>query len=147
MVLLDRLGYLRKKGITAPLCSRRRSPLFLTDTKPNRLHMQTKKANFDVTHELDEFLMVEKPLTHSKRKVNPDVEKMKPELREMEEQYVFLSTLQLFTHVSKPYKDSPSTISVARNASLTIPITYPLSAQDTISKATRSHLYNHKQTP
>jgi len=46
-----------------------------------------KKANFDVTHELDEFLMVEKPLTHSKRKVNPDFEKMKPEIREMEEQF------------------------------------------------------------
>jgi len=46
-----------------------------------------KKANFDVTHELDEFLMVEKPLTHSKRKVNPDLEKMKPEIREMEEQF------------------------------------------------------------
>lgn len=52
-----------------------------------------KKANFDVTHELDEFLMVEKPLTHSKRKVNPDLEKMKPELRQMEEQYVTLTSL------------------------------------------------------
>lgn len=47
-----------------------------------------KKANFDVSHELDEFLMVEKPLTHSKRKANPDLEKMKPELRQLEEQYV-----------------------------------------------------------
>ncbi|KAI0077858.1 kinase-like protein [Panus rudis PR-1116 ss-1] len=46
-----------------------------------------KKANFDVTHELDEFLMVEKPLTHSKRKANPDLEKMKPELRQLEEQF------------------------------------------------------------
>ncbi|CAL1716893.1 unnamed protein product [Somion occarium] len=46
-----------------------------------------KKANFDVTHELDEFLMVDKPLTHSKRKVNPDLEKMKPELRQLEEQF------------------------------------------------------------
>ncbi|THH27607.1 hypothetical protein EUX98_g6580 [Antrodiella citrinella] len=46
-----------------------------------------KKANFDVSHELDEFLMVEKPLTHSKRKVNPDLEKMKPELRQLEEQF------------------------------------------------------------
>ncbi|GJE99918.1 kinase-like protein [Phanerochaete sordida] len=46
-----------------------------------------KKANFDVSHELDEFMMVEKPLTHSKRKANPDLEKMKPELREMEEQF------------------------------------------------------------
>lgn len=46
-----------------------------------------KQANFDVSHELDEFLMVEKPLTHSKRKVNPDLEKMKPELRQLEEQF------------------------------------------------------------
>lgn len=46
-----------------------------------------KKANFDVTHELDEFLMVDKPLTHSKRKANPDLEKMKPELRQLEEQF------------------------------------------------------------
>lgn len=45
-----------------------------------------KQANFDVSHELDEFLMVEKPLTHSKRKANPDFEKMKPELRQLEEQ-------------------------------------------------------------
>lgn len=47
-----------------------------------------KKANFDVSHELDEFLMVEKPLTHSRRKAHPDFEKMKPELRQLEEQYV-----------------------------------------------------------
>jgi serine/threonine kinase 32 len=46
-----------------------------------------KTANFDVSHELDEFLMVEKPLTHSKRKANPDLEKMKPELRQLEEQF------------------------------------------------------------
>ncbi|TFK40032.1 kinase-like domain-containing protein [Crucibulum laeve] len=46
-----------------------------------------KQANFDVSHELDEFLMVEKPLTHSKRKANPDLDKMKPELRQLEEQF------------------------------------------------------------
>ncbi|KAH7884626.1 kinase-like domain-containing protein [Phlebopus sp. FC_14] len=46
-----------------------------------------KKANFDVTHELNEFLMVEKPLTHSKRKVNSDMDKMKPEIRQLEEQF------------------------------------------------------------
>ncbi|EGN98970.1 hypothetical protein SERLA73DRAFT_181726 [Serpula lacrymans var. lacrymans S7.3] len=46
-----------------------------------------KKANFDVSHELDEFLMVEKPLTHSKRKTNVDLQKMKPELRQLEEQF------------------------------------------------------------
>ena len=31
--------------------------------------------------------MVEKPLTHSRRKANPNLEKMKPELRQLEEQY------------------------------------------------------------
>jgi serine/threonine kinase 32 len=50
---------------------------------------QMKQANFDVTHELDEFLMVEKPLTHSRRKTNTDLDKLKPELRQLEEQYVF----------------------------------------------------------
>lgn len=48
--------------------------------------VQAKRANFDVTHELDEFLMVEKPLTHSKRKVNPNLDKMKPEFRQLEEE-------------------------------------------------------------
>ncbi|KAI0267671.1 kinase-like protein [Gloeopeniophorella convolvens] len=40
------------------------------------------RPNFDVAHELDEFLMAEKPLTHHKRKANP--EKMKPEMRQLE---------------------------------------------------------------
>lgn len=44
-------------------------------------------ANFDVSHELDEFLMVEKPLTHTKRKANQDLDKLKPELRQLEEQF------------------------------------------------------------
>jgi serine/threonine kinase 32 len=47
-----------------------------------------KQANFDVTHELDEFLMVERPLQHTKRKANPDLDKMKPELRQLQEEYV-----------------------------------------------------------
>jgi serine/threonine kinase 32 len=46
-----------------------------------------KQANFDVSHELDEFLMVEKPLTHTKRKNNQDnIDKLKPEFRQLEEQ-------------------------------------------------------------
>ncbi|TBU33457.1 kinase-like protein [Dichomitus squalens] len=53
-----------------------------------------KKANFDVSHELDEFLMVEKPLTHSKRKLHPDLEKMKPELRQLEEQFTVYDFFQ-----------------------------------------------------
>ena len=48
-------------------------------------HSQMKRANFDLTHELDEFLLAEKPLTHSKRKAN-DVDRMKPELRQLEEE-------------------------------------------------------------
>lgn len=48
--------------------------------------VQAKRANFDVTHELDEFLMVEKPLTHSKRKANIKPDKMKPEFRRLEEE-------------------------------------------------------------
>ncbi|KAL1732411.1 kinase-like domain-containing protein [Schizophyllum commune] len=46
-----------------------------------------KQANFDVSHELDEFLMVEKPLTHTKRKANADLDKLKPEMRQLEEQF------------------------------------------------------------
>lgn len=65
-----------------------------------RAAMQMKKANFDVSHELDEFLMVEKPLTHSKRKQNPDLEKMKPELRQLEEQCVQLPIILCFTLIS-----------------------------------------------
>jgi serine/threonine kinase 32 len=52
-----------------------------------------KQANFDVAHELDEFLLAEKPLTHTKRKANPDLEKRKPELRLLEEQYVLVNPL------------------------------------------------------
>ena len=106
-----------------------------------------KKANFDVTHELDEFLMVEKPLTHSKRKVNPDLEKMKPEIRQMEEQCVVIFTLIHACRVTNTsFTGSRSTILAARNACHTIPITYLSSAQDTALKATSKHLYNHKPT-
>lgn len=45
------------------------------------------RTNFDVSHELDEFLMVEKTLTHSQRKKNVDVDKMKPEYKTLEEQF------------------------------------------------------------
>jgi serine/threonine kinase 32 len=54
---------------------------------PSPFVPDSERPNFDVIHELDEFLMVEKPLTHSKRKTNPDLNKLKPELRELEEQF------------------------------------------------------------
>ncbi|KAI0255083.1 kinase-like protein [Lactifluus subvellereus] len=44
------------------------------------------RANFDVSHELDEFMLAEKPLTHHKRKANP--EKMKPEMRQLEDNFM-----------------------------------------------------------
>lgn len=44
--------------------------------------------NFDVQHELDEFMAVEKPLKHKKPSANrPDPERMRPELRQLEEQF------------------------------------------------------------
>ncbi|KAI5119649.1 hypothetical protein M0805_009010 [Coniferiporia weirii] len=46
-----------------------------------------RKANFDISHELDEFLMVEKPLTATKRKQNVDLDKLTPEYRQLEEQF------------------------------------------------------------
>lgn len=54
----------------------------------NPYFQKIKQLNFDVTHELDEFLMVERPLTHTKRKANTDLDKLKPELRELEERFV-----------------------------------------------------------
>ena len=38
-----------------------------------------------MTHELNEFLMAEKPLTHTKRK-EVDLTKLPPEIRQLEEQ-------------------------------------------------------------
>ena len=46
-----------------------------------------KAADFDISHELG---VVEKLLTHTKRRANPDLEKMKPELRQLEEQWVYI---------------------------------------------------------
>lgn len=45
------------------------------------------KANFDVSHELDEFMLIERPLTHSSRKKNVDPDKLRPEYRQLEEQF------------------------------------------------------------
>ncbi|KZT18115.1 kinase-like protein [Neolentinus lepideus HHB14362 ss-1] len=73
-----------------------------------------KKPNFDVTHELDEFLMVEKPLTHQKRKANPDFERMKPELRQLEEQF----TVYDYTRTKRmSYYPHNQPVTVARDRS------------------------------
>lgn len=50
------------------------------------LNVQSKRANFDATHELEELLLEENPLKARKRKDNADTESMSPEMRMMEEQ-------------------------------------------------------------
>ncbi|KAI0312290.1 kinase-like protein [Amylostereum chailletii] len=47
----------------------------------------TKRPNFDVAHELDEFMLAEKPLSHKKRNANASTEKMNPDMRQLEEQF------------------------------------------------------------
>jgi serine/threonine kinase 32 len=55
----------------------RGTPLFVPDSK---------KANFDATHELEELLLEENPLKARKRKPNQDVALMSTDMRMMEEQ-------------------------------------------------------------
>ena len=49
------------------------------------------QTNFDMSHELNGSVFAGKPLRTSKWKANPDLEKMKPELRQIEEQYVLVN--------------------------------------------------------
>lgn len=48
--------------------------------------LQSKKANFDATHELEELLLEENPLKARKRKENQDPANLSPDMRTMEEQ-------------------------------------------------------------
>ena len=50
--------------------------------------LQSKKANFDSTHELEELLLEDNPLKARKRKANQDLDALSAEMRQMEEQYV-----------------------------------------------------------
>ena len=45
---------------------------------------QSKKANFDATHELEELLLEENPLKARKRKENQDPANLSPDMRTME---------------------------------------------------------------
>lgn len=49
--------------------------------------MQSKKANFDASHELEELLLEDNPLKARQRKVQ-DINNLSAEMRQMEEQYV-----------------------------------------------------------
>jgi serine/threonine kinase 32 len=48
--------------------------------------MQSKKANFDASVELEELLLEDNPLKAKQRKVNQD--NLSPEMKQMEEQCV-----------------------------------------------------------
>ena len=50
--------------------------------------LQSKKANFDASHELEELLLEDNPLKARQRKVQ-DINNLGPEMRQMEEQYVY----------------------------------------------------------
>lgn len=60
------------------------------DTQTDVWTRQSKRANFDATHELEELLLEENPLKARKRKENQDPDMLSPEMRMMEEQSVFL---------------------------------------------------------
>lgn len=49
-------------------------------------HLQSKKANFDASHELEELLLEDNPLKAKQRKPR-DVNSLSTEMRQMEEQY------------------------------------------------------------
>ncbi|KAK7449825.1 hypothetical protein VKT23_013301 [Stygiomarasmius scandens] len=97
-----------------------------------------KQANFDVSHELDEFLMVEKPLTHSKRKVNVDLEKLKPEMRELEEQFTVYDFGRSHRMSYYPHNQPVVTISTDSDADRTIAASQTGSLQPTATVAERS---------
>jgi serine/threonine kinase 32 len=49
---------------------------------------QSKKANFDASHELEELLLEDNPLKAKARKQNRDINSLSAEMRQMEEQCV-----------------------------------------------------------
>lgn len=49
--------------------------------------MQSKKANFDATFELEELLLEDNPLKARKRNPNQDINALSTEMRQLEEQY------------------------------------------------------------
>lgn len=56
--------------------------------------MQSKKANFDASHELEELLLEDNPLRARQRKER-DISSLSAEMRQMEEQYVTPSQTSL----------------------------------------------------
>lgn len=55
---------------------------------PPPFEPDSKKANFDATHELEELLLEDNPLKAKKRNGNPDFDALPPEMRQMEENFL-----------------------------------------------------------
>ena len=62
--------------------------------------IQSKKANFDASHELEELLLEDNPLKAKARKQNRDINSLSAEMRQMEEQCVgaHANCAQNYTH-------------------------------------------------
>ncbi|KAI0309630.1 kinase-like protein [Amylostereum chailletii] len=54
---------------------------------PSPFIPDSKKANFDASHELEELLLEDNPLKAKQRKANRDINTMSAEMRQMEEQF------------------------------------------------------------
>ena len=90
MVPEHRLGDLGDKGANCPVHPRCAYPVtFLLCLRSSRHRLQSKKANFDASHELEELLLEDNPLRARQRKER-DISSLSAEMRQMEEQYVMV---------------------------------------------------------
>ncbi|CDZ97623.1 camp-dependent protein kinase [Phaffia rhodozyma] len=98
--------------------SKQAVPVFVPDSK---------KANFDATHELEELLLEENPLKARKRKPNQDVSLLSTDMRLMEEHFRLYDYRRMsrksYYHPSTPPPPTFSVANPANNASslLTVP--------------------------
>ncbi|EPQ31519.1 uncharacterized protein PFL1_00852 [Pseudozyma flocculosa PF-1] len=73
----------------------------------------SKKANFDATHELEELLLEDNPLKAKKRNENADLSSMPPEMRQMEEYFLPFDHLKQRrkSYFKRPTQTDPHTVS------------------------------------
>lgn len=73
--------------------------------------LQSKKANFDASHELEELLLEDNPLKAKARKQNQDINNLSAEMRQMEEQCVSPRLLPSVRSLTPYYAGSRRTTS------------------------------------
>lgn len=89
MVQFYRLGSTESERAPVSVCSRRGfTPLRIFVMLFYSQLRQSKKANFDASHELEELLLEDNPLKAKARKQNRDINSLSVEMRQMEEQCV-----------------------------------------------------------